>query len=535
MRKTFFIFFYIIFAAQAKADVDLGNLEDITWQKVGGEYVAVFQRAPYWWDNAINSSKVFWEFETNSTPTPDTSYIATNTGLLVSDPAWVSSSNDISGCFFFNGTSDYIWKTNGLGDFLDHTNGTVILWARSSSLASNTDRLWSFSRASTGDFTSLSFGYDTEKLECACEVDGTMQWGWRATNYHLRAAEGWRFFAVVHDGAEIKVYRGPQEITENGGYETTTDKTKWLKAIFTDATNPADHFAVGGMISNSVLTDGYTGWADSFKDYDRALSSDEIASCFWNTCAGYGLSGWDIQNKNHYSNASLIATCSFPGEDSVIPSQEMGFYSNNVWHGFGRGGLTVNGATWAEKEGRSCYYLDGSDDYISFSTFPSLTDVSNFTVSVWFYLWENPSFSGDDVLIYRYSGSSTDRLTIRHKSADELNHRIYLANGESTYADTSHGLLSTGQWHHVVLSFDGSGATNDDKLKYYLNGSEYALSFSGTMPAKTSSSIHNLLLGSTGSASHLPAYIGPVRVWAGNGGQYTLASNVVAELHGAEQ
>lgn len=77
----------------------------------------------------------------------------------------------------------------------------------------------------------------------------------------------------------------------------------------------------------------------------------------------------------------------------------------------------------------------------------------------------------------------------------------------STLPDTS--------WHIFTLIFDGSKATNADRVKFYRNGSELTLSFSVNANPATSATINSILFGvdHTKAANFLTGYIGEVLVY----------------------
>ncbi len=96
--------------------------------------------------------------------------------------------------------------------------------------------------------------------------------------------------------------------------------------------------------------------------------------------------------------------------------------------------------------------------------------------------------------------------------------QIHLGNGSDSYAfwsDYSTTIASL-NWFHWAVVYDGTGGSNSDRLKLYINGdiTPITLSFLGTIPASTSS----LLTGNSGSLSSLTDFFGghmdEFRVWS---------------------
>jgi hypothetical protein len=55
--------------------------------------------------------------------------------------------------------------------------------------------------------------------------------------------------------------------------------------------------------------------------------------------------------------------------------------------------------------------------------------------------------------------------------------------------------FSTGVWYHVACVYNGGGATNADKCKIYINGSNQSLTFVGTFPTSTGNNTNDFNIG----------------------------------------
>jgi len=125
--------------------------------------------------------------------------------------------------------------------------------------------------------------------------------------------------------------------------------------------------------------------------------------------------------------------------------------------------------------------FDGIDDYVDCGDITELNSASGFTVLGWYkddnIVGHNRHFDKGDGLDHDISGATySSRLYIE------------VGNGANSYAYWSgySSVISSGEWYHTAFVFNGSGATNADKAKIYVNGVERSLSFGGgSMPSST--------------------------------------------------
>jgi len=129
------------------------------------------------------------------------------------------------------------------------------------------------------------------------------------------------------------------------------------------------------------------------------------------------------------------------------------------------------------------------NDYIDFGYFPLLSGATSATVSLWynrtrvanemiFDFLETPAGSGGRVGMQIHSNGSY----------------VYI-NGNNYNHPSS---ASIGDWANFVLVFNGAGATNEDKLKIYLDGTEltggtYSGTIDNAIGTFTSSSMNSII------------------------------------------
>ena len=122
-------------------------------------------------------------------------------------------------------------------------------------------------------------------------------------------------------------------------------------------------------------------------------------------------------------------------------------------------------------------------DYVNVGTGLALNGVSSFSFSCWCYLDQS-------ALAYMFShfdGGHLNDVSFASSWGDLV---VTVDDGVNTssYANAAGG-VAINTWQHCACVYDGSGATNADKIKVYLNGAERTCTFAGTIPTTTASGI----------------------------------------------
>jgi len=119
--------------------------------------------------------------------------------------------------------------------------------------------------------------------------------------------------------------------------------------------------------------------------------------------------------------------------------------------------------------GSAVWDFDGTDDKISANSKP-ITPVSMWTVSAWIYL---PDTSGREWIYSQFSNTYTiGDFGIAINSADvqvfEFRKNSNTAENDTIWS--SSGGVDDDMWQHIVVSRTGTGISNVDDLKIYVNG-----------------------------------------------------------------
>ena len=131
------------------------------------------------------------------------------------------------------------------------------------------------------------------------------------------------------------------------------------------------------------------------------------------------------------------------------------------------------------------------------------------TISTWYKV----NTANNQVLVDFYDATPRSRFAIQ----------VYLNSGIYVYLnDRSYNIPNVttgGDWHHVAAVFDGSGATNADRLKIYLDGSNITGgAYSGTIPTALGAfavSPSSLIGDSVAFTANFDGYIDEMAIWGG--------------------
>lgn len=182
--------------------------------------------------------------------------------------------------------------------------------------------------------------------------------------------------------------------------------------------------------------------------------------------------GIEFENVHYGCTESNISLCLYFTDDATDSSA----YGNDG---------TVSGATHEYER----YSFDGIDDSIALGDIKEIDNVQHFTISVWAKASEvisnYPIFAKT-----RTSTSASYRTQLTYGVGGHM--AFIVANGSNSLGSVVSP--TAGEWHHFVMIYDGTGATNGNRLKAYIDGVNQTLSFSGTIPT-TTADIDNFNIG----------------------------------------
>lgn len=172
--------------------------------------------------------------------------------------------------------------------------------------------------------------------------------------------------------------------------------------------------------------------------------------------------------------------------------------------------------------------LDGVNDFINLAGVSSHISSGAFTWEGWFKIGS----SGVKILYSDYSNAADQ--TYLYVDTDGKIFAI-VGNGSTTYGVTSAGLISPSTWYHVAMVYDGSGPTNTERLKLYINGLEVSMAYAGTIPSTTYAGSGNFFVGARSDNSfYSDLTLDEFRIWSIPRTAQQIVSNMYYILTGEE-
>ncbi|MFZ1729093.1 MAG: LamG-like jellyroll fold domain-containing protein [Bacteroidota bacterium] len=148
--------------------------------------------------------------------------------------------------------------------------------------------------------------------------------------------------------------------------------------------------------------------------------------------------------------------------------------------------------------------------YVDCGQMSELNDMQSFTLEAWF----NPASLQNWTNIVMKSAANENRVGIQLNPPDAGKSDVYclVGNGENSHGHTTNRPIGLNSWVHVAMVYDGTVNTQDGRLVLYLNGEKQSLTFTGTIPAFTSSNNATFQIASNGG-SYFEGKMDEIRVW----------------------
>ena len=152
--------------------------------------------------------------------------------------------------------------------------------------------------------------------------------------------------------------------------------------------------------------------------------------------------------------------------------------------------------------------------YIDFGTTSTAIGLTSFSISFWTQAGTLAD-PGTYFLIWDGTGTDSDQYISIHRDISDKKKFWFLAHfstANGTWKTSADQLLSIKIWYHIVITFNGSSATNNPVI--YINGSSVAITETAT-PSGTflTGTTANLYLGDTQAGSAHKGRISDVRVY----------------------
>lgn len=353
----------------------------------------------------------------------------------------------------FDGNSDYTSQDGLCTDIASDTSGSVSAWIYSDTdTDDNTYDTIFFVGNTDASYSVFVMRYYFESganpniIQITLSLDGTAQWTW---TYNLSAADiaNWRHWVVSHNGTTPTFYRDGTDVTTTGTFTVSTDKSKWFKAICTDAAVPATYCYQGGTARSAVQY--WDGKISDIRVWSSALSSANATTLYNSgngTTAAIGSEVFWIKGcQDKISDA---------GSTPNIPN-----FNDNAQLDTSRTFLVGDG---------TALLLDGSDDII---ILPDSTnwdicgsDADNWTVDTWVYCTDA---TGDRGIFGQYEDAS-NWMYLNIADLESVEFILKSASSVAINCATANGSFTNNANQHVALVKIGT------KYAIYINGVQKA-------------------------------------------------------------
>ena len=360
-----------------------------------------------------------WSFDDGSGTTVRDSGLSSNNATLIGSPSWVTGrvgSNAPS----LNGSSQYV-TVNDNASF-DYTRGiSVSTWLKVTALPSsgNTAGIWS---DINGDNTNGVGVYLDSSGHLVFSASGNT-----LTSSSTLSTGTWYHVACTFDGNGTNL--GTMRLYINGVAEPGTTITANFSIRDNSVTKWIGRWIGGGYLNGTI---------DDMRVYNRALSANEVESqavgpvASWSFDDADGPSGLAMDSSTFSNTAALVNNPSY-----------------------------VTGQV-----GTNAVSLNGSNQYLTVADNASFNYSKGLTVATWIKINSAPSTAGgiwSDI----DTGSQYNGVQIIVLSNRTIQFR--LGNATTYYTLASSTALSTGTWHQVTCTFDGTSSTAGT-MKIYIDG-----------------------------------------------------------------
>lgn len=404
----------------------------------------------------------------------------TNWWKLNADSVYTPSAPNYTTALDFNGSSDYIdCGTSQLVDF--NSSFTISAWVYITSSASGYDCVYAFKGASHpfAMFFNNSTGYSPISFGIAnYPTDGTIKC---ATNVTINQ---WNNIVVVYNGNGIAT---PSNYTF---YINNESQTLTTSAGFSDIGNvnyigrydPSHAF--DGSVSNvavfnSALSSSQVSTLFNFGTPETAISFSPTA--WWKLddqtaitdSSGNGNTGTNNGATDISSGVAYVPSWKIP---SALPIPSANYTT----------ALEFNGLAGYPSHVAS--YID--------TNYTGLSGATEFSMSFWLKcddITADNSFFGN-------RNNSNQGISCQINSSLFY---LYTQNGANwvTFTTDSVGVVS-GEWFNIIIFYNGSGASNTDRLKIYINKDIVSYSVNGAVPSSLNVSTQPLWVGSGNRVSN---------------------------------
>ena len=177
-----------------------------------------------------------------------------------------------------------------------------------------------------------------------------------------------------------------------------------------------------------------------------------------------------------------------------------------------------------------------TDDYVNCGDIDDIDGIGKLTIEAWVN-WQTLDLLST---IVAKRNNHSDKIQFglgQSGSGDTDDIKIQIGTGVLGYGYTSGDIISTGTWYHVAMVFDGAQAADTDRLKFYLNGVQQTLTYTGTLPATMCDNSAAVTIGNettNPTITNIDGQIDELRIWSTARSQTQLQDNMNSQVAGSQ-
>ncbi|MEK7646684.1 MAG: LamG domain-containing protein [Patescibacteria group bacterium] len=212
--------------------------------------------------------------------------------------------------------------------------------------------------------------------------------------------------------------------------------------------------------------------------------------------------------------SNLVAHWTFDGSDTVA-----GTFRDKTANANHARPINISTTTFytAGKIGQAIR-LDGANDYVNIGQLSATQSASALTWSFWVNI---NRLRANDVFLSKGNifSSAAWQIAMTNGCTTGWQIIVYIPvavdDGGTLGCAPSVGGMSTNEWVHYVVVFDGAGVGNAARLQIYANGSPQTVDFIGTIPATTNAATDIATIGSQASFTlNINSVVDDVRIYS---------------------
>jgi len=275
--------------------------------------------------------------------------------------------------------------------------------------------------------------------------------------------------------------------------------------------------ALGTNINGTISSGTYLNGGQSTGDYGCSSSvpfapsslatqvtSSSVISLSWSDNSSDETS-FNIERKEGAGSFTEIATLGADitsYNDTALTASTVYTYRVKANNHIGDSSYSneANATTLSETD----YHIDLTASNINAGNVTELNATSIFTMESWVRF---DNISSWNTILSKIS-NSTNRIVLQTGTNNNL--YAIIANGSNSYGYSANNIITTGQWYHLAVVYDGTKSGNTERLKMYLDGVQLSLSFNGTIPTTTNTNSSDF----KASATLLDGQLDEVRIWS---------------------